>query len=164
MTRQTSRFLTAIHPTSFPAALLAMAFLTSPANGADYKLPDPVFTHPKEITNPYFPIGTLEQDILVSKDERVERTAKPGIDKSILWHGKEIHALVVEDREVVDGKLEEVALDYFAQSDDGTVYYLGEDVDEYKDGKVSGHSGAWVAGQGLADSRCPYPGETQGGG
>ena len=53
----------------------------------------------------------------------------------------------MEDREYAGGKLAEVTLDYFAQADDGTVYYLGEDVDEYKDGKVVGHSGAWLLGK-----------------
>jgi hypothetical protein len=53
----------------------------------------------------------------------------------------------MEDREFENGKLSEITLDYFAQADDGTVYYLGEDVDEYKDGKVVGHSGAWLYGK-----------------
>ncbi len=44
-------------------------------------------------------------------------------------------------------KLEEVTFDYFAQDDEGTVYYLGEDVDEYENGKVKGHSGAWLFGK-----------------
>jgi hypothetical protein len=57
-----------------------------------------------------------------------------------------VDSLVVEDREFEDGKLTEVTLDYFAQSDDGAVYYLGEDVDEYENGKVTGHSGAWLYG------------------
>ena len=42
--------------------------------------------------------------------------------------------------------------DYFAQADDGNVYYLGEDVDEYKDGKIMGHSGAWLLGK---DTQTP---------
>jgi len=43
--------------------------------------------------------------------------------------------------------VEEVTLDYFAQDDEGTVYYLGEDVDEYDGGKVKGHEGAWLLGK-----------------
>jgi hypothetical protein len=53
---------------------------------------------------------------------------------------------VMEDREIEGGKLTEVTLDYFAQADDGTVYYFGEDVNEYEDGKIAGHSGAWLYG------------------
>ena len=53
----------------------------------------------------------------------------------------------MEDREFSAGKLSEVTLDYFAQADDGTVFYLGEDVNEYKNGKVVGHRGAWLLGK-----------------
>ena len=106
----------------------------------------PKFTHPLEITNPFLPLAFLQQDILERKSGRVERTAKPELHKSFKVGDQTVEALVVEDREFEDGKLAEVALDYFAQADDGTVYYLGEDVDEYKNGKVTGHSGAWLLG------------------
>ena len=79
-----------------------------------------------------------------NKEEHVERTARPEIKKTFTFGGQTIEALTVEDREYADGKLVEIAQDYFAQADDGTVYYLGEDVDTYKDGKVTGHSGAWL--------------------
>jgi hypothetical protein len=55
---------------------------------------------------------------------------------------------VVEEREWKDGKLYEVAKNYFAiceQTKD--VYYFGEDVDFYKDGKVTNHEGSWLAGE-----------------
>ena len=108
------------------------------------------FSHPREITNPYLPLASLKQDILEgkegSKELRIERTLKPDIRKTFKVGKQTIEVLVMEDREFENGKLSEVTLDYFAQADDGTVYYLGEDVDEYKDGKVVGHSGAWLYG------------------
>jgi hypothetical protein len=59
----------------------------------------------------------------------------------------------VEDREFdAAGNLKEVTLDYFAQDDECNVYYLGEDVDVYKNGRVSGHSGAWLLGR---DTQTP---------
>ena len=107
----------------------------------------PVFSHPRDITNTFLPLATLKQDILENKEEHVERTARPEIKKTFTFGGQTIEALTVEDREYADGKLVEIAQDYFAQADDGTVYYLGEDVDTYKDGKVTGHSGAWLLGK-----------------
>ncbi len=108
------------------------------------------FSHPREITNPYLPLASLKQDILEgkegSKELRIERTIKPDIHKAFKVGRQTVEALVMEDREFENGKLSEVTLDYFAQADDGSVYYLGEDVDEYKDGKVVGHSGAWLYG------------------
>ena len=50
--------------------------------------------------------------------------------------------------EYADGELTEHTLDYYAQHADGTVYYLGEDVDVYEDGQLVGHEGAWKAGEG----------------
>ena len=108
------------------------------------------FTHPRDITNPYLPLVSLKQDILEgkegSKEIRIERTMKPEIRKTFKVGKQTVEVLVMEDRELENGKLTEVTLDYFAQADDGAVYYFGEDVDEYKDGKVVGHSGAWLYG------------------
>ena len=54
---------------------------------------------------------------------------------------------VVKVREFENGKLVEQTRDYYAQSRGGTVWYLGEHVDDYKDGKLVGHGGQWLAGK-----------------
>ena len=55
---------------------------------------------------------------------------------------------VVEDRESHDGKLVEWTRDYYAiDSVTNDVYYFGEDVDVYKNGKVVGHEGSWMSGE-----------------
>ncbi len=109
------------------------------------------FSHPREITHPYLPLGSVKQDILEGTEDgkplRIERTIMPDLHKTFKLGGTTIESLAFEDREFEAGKLAEIALDYFAQSDDGTVYYLGEDVNEYKDGKVAGHGGAWLLGK-----------------
>lgn len=105
------------------------------------------FSHPRDITNPYLPLASLKQDILESPTEHVERTARPEVRKTFLINGQEVAALAVEDKEFADGQPTEITLDYFVQDDDGNVYYLGEDVDEYKNHVVSGHSGAWLYGR-----------------
>jgi len=114
------------------------------------------FSRPREITNPYLPLASLKQDILEGKEGsdkiRIERTAKPDIRKIYIINNQPVEALCVEDREYVNGALMEVALDYFVQDDSCTVFYLGEDVDEYKDGKVVGHSGTWHFGR---DTQSP---------
>jgi hypothetical protein len=111
--------------------------------------PAPVFSNPTNITNPILPLSSLTQDILEGTEEgekvRVERTRKEGT-KTFTINGKTVAALIVEDREFVDGEIHEVAQDYFAQADDGTVYYLGEDVDDYENGQIVGHGGAWLYG------------------
>jgi hypothetical protein len=58
---------------------------------------------------------------------------------------------IVEEREEKNGELLEVSSNYFAISKaTGDVYYFGEAVDIYKDGKVVRHSGAWRADEGDA--------------
>ena len=113
----------------------------------------PSFSHPRDITNPYLPLAALKQDILENTSERVERTAKPEVRKTFEIGGQAVESLCVEDREFdAAGNLKEATLDYFAQDDAGNVYYLGEDVNTYKDGKISGHSGAWLLGK---DTKIP---------
>ena len=109
------------------------------------------FTHPREITNPWLPLASLKLDILegkeAGKDLRIERSIKPEIRKTFKVGKQNVEMLVMEDREFENGALSEITLDYFAQSDDGTVFYFGEDVDGYKDGKIVGHEGAWLYGK-----------------
>jgi hypothetical protein len=119
--------------------LLATCWSADPAGNPP---PDtPRFSHPWGITNPYLPLASLKQDIL----ERIERTIRPERRRTFQIYHQTVEALTVEDREFKHGQLTEVAFDYVAQADDGTVHYLGEDVDEYH--KVVSHSGAWLFGK-----------------
>ena len=53
----------------------------------------------------------------------------------------------VRDRAFVDGVLEEDTLDWFAQDDQGNVWYFGEDTKELdEDGNVISTEGSWEAG------------------
>jgi hypothetical protein len=69
---------------------------------------------------------------------------------------------VVEERESVDGKLIEVSRNFFAISKrTGDVYYFGEDVDMYRDGKITSHEGAWRSGVGGARFGLMMPGDVR---
>ena len=121
------------------------------ASAANKPLDSLKFSDSRRITNPYLPLYSLKQDVLEGTEGghkiRIERTVKPEVHKTFTIGGKTVESLAVEDREFKDGELEEVALDYFAQATDGTVLYLGEDVDEYKDGKIASHEGSWLFGK-----------------
>lgn len=110
----------------------------------------PAFSHPTAITNLFLPLAHLHQDVLTGNDggksARVERTARPGT-RVFRVKGQAVTAMIVEDRDFTNGTLTEATRDYFAQADDGTVYYMGESVDEYRHGKVVGHGGAWLTGE-----------------
>ena len=77
----------------------------------------------------------------------------------------DVETRVVEDREIKNGQLVELTRDYYAiDSLTNDVYYFGEDVDTYKNGKVVGHEGAWLSGLngakfGLMMPGAPTPGQ-----
>jgi hypothetical protein len=57
-----------------------------------------------------------------------------------------IETRVVEENESVDGQTIEISRNYFAFcKQTGSFFYFGEEVDNYKDGKIADHSGAWFA-------------------
>lgn len=133
------------------AALIGGLWLAAAQAGPPAQSPGHLtFSHPTAITNPYLPLASLHQDVLTGTDggkpARVERTVLPGT-RTFHINGQSVAAMIVEDRDYANGELAEATRDYFAQSDDGTVYYLGESVDEYRHGKITGHGGAWLTGQ-----------------
>ncbi|HKI76956.1 MAG TPA: hypothetical protein VKA26_00275 [Ignavibacteriaceae bacterium] len=67
---------------------------------------------------------------------------------------------VVEEMEWIRGEPYEVARNFFA-IDDKTkdVFYFGEEVDFYKDGKIVDHSGAWIAGENGATAGLQMSGD-----
>jgi hypothetical protein len=58
-----------------------------------------------------------------------------------------IETRVVEENESVNGKTVEISRNFFAFcKQTGSVFYFGEEVDTYKNGKIINHDGAWAAG------------------
>jgi hypothetical protein len=93
--------------------------------------------------NKYFVLEPGHQLILEGEDEKVQITV---LDKTKMVDG--ITTRVVEEREWIDGELYEISLNYFAICEGSKdVFYFGEDVDYYKNGKVVKHDGAWLAGK-----------------
>lgn len=79
--------------------------------------------------------------------------------KTIEWGGKTTNALVLRHRGWVEGVLIEEAFDYYAQGDDGGVWYFGEDVDNFENGKLKDHGGSWLAGEKGAFAALLMPGD-----
>lgn len=69
---------------------------------------------------------------------------------------------ILEERESVKGQLEEVSRNFFAlDKTTGDVYYFGEEVDIYEDGKIVKHEGAWESGVDNARFGLMLPGKPQ---
>jgi len=92
--------------------------------------------------NPYFVLEPGYYLVLEGGGERLIITV---LNETKKVDGVETR--VVEERETKRGKLTEVARNYFAISKrTNDVFYFGEDVDMYKDGKVVSHDGSWLSG------------------
>ena len=71
-----------------------------------------------------------------------------------------VETRVVEEREEKNGQLVEISRNYFAiDKTTNDVYYFGEDVDIYKNGKVVANEGAWLSGVDGAKFGMMMPGK-----
>ena len=131
-------------PAPSPAVPAAAAPAAAPEtlNPADFST---------NVTHPLFPLSSL-RNVEFSGSEREKgetvktRTVKRLLDKTDTIAGVSVAVLEVKDYE--DGELVELTEDYFAQHRDGSVWYFGERVTNYQDGKVRDHEGQWLAGEG----------------
>jgi hypothetical protein len=145
----TAESTTIPQPTDAELAAAGLDFPVAPtADRVDLVLPP--FSNATEITNPLFPISNLPSAILSGtvdgKDFKTETTLLPET-RIIEWNGVRIEALVSQYLAYLGGRIEEVALDHYAQADDGSVWYLGEDVFNYRDGLIADTEGTWLAGR-----------------
>jgi hypothetical protein len=117
-----------------------------------------------KIDNKYFPLqpgttfiyegtfqGAAERDVMAVTHET----------KQVMG----VECLVASDRVTEGGKLIEHTHDWYAQDNKGNVWYFGEHVTEYKNGKVTGHEGSWQSGidgarPGIAMQASPKVGQT----
>lgn len=97
------------------------------------------------IDNPYLPLLPGARWVYEGEEDgEVERTevVVTDLEKEILG----IDVTVVRDTVTLEGELVEDTLDWFAQDEDGNVWYLGEETAEYENGEVVSTEGSWEAG------------------
>jgi hypothetical protein len=104
------------------------------------------------IDHPLAPLATMPNKVFAGQERdpdtgeivalRVEERVLPGTAQVA---GVSVTAVDVTDFH--NGELVKTTEDYFAQGPEGSVYYLGERVDEYDGGKIVGHEGAWLTGE-----------------
>jgi hypothetical protein len=113
-------------------------------------LAKPSFSDPTNITNPLFPVSKQESVLMLGRVDgqafRTEVTLLPET-RIIEWQGQRVETLVSQYTAYLDGRIHEVAYDFYAQADDGSVWYFGEDVFNFKDGYIADTHGTWIAGK-----------------
>ena len=113
-------------------------------------LAEPTFSDPTAVTNPLFPIRELQRVILLGTVDGLPFRSETTLlteTKPIEWNGRTVETLVSQYAAFSDGRINEVALDWYAQADDDSVWYLGEDVFNYEAGVVADTGGTWQAGR-----------------
>ena len=129
--------------------ILALLLLVAGC-GADEKaaLPqggDPVEIDPSrfsaEIEHPFWPMTPGTVWVYREGDQRVEVTVTDRTRTVMGVETRVVHDLVTEN-----GVPVEDTFDWYAQDDDGNLWYFGEDTTEFENGKPAGHAGAWEAG------------------
>ncbi len=110
----------------------------------------PTFSDGTNVSNPLFPVSQQASVLLLGRVDgqafRTEVTLLPEA-RIIEWQGQIVETLVSQYVAFLDGRIHEVAYDFYAQDDGGAVWYLGEDVFNFKDGVIADTHGTWIAGK-----------------
>jgi hypothetical protein len=112
-------------------------------------------------TNPYFILQPGYQLVFkgIEDDEPLNVTSTVLDETKVVGDG--IVTRPVEEKTVNSetGDLVEITKDYFAIcKENNTVFYFGEDVDNYENGKVVDHEGSWLHGSNNARAGLIMPG------
>jgi hypothetical protein len=115
-----------------------------PSGGVPVHLDPARFT--ARIDNPWWPMKPGNRWVYRETDaqgneQRIDVTVT-GRTKKILG----IEARVVHDVASSNGQVVEDTYDWYAQDDQGNVWYMGEDTKEYQNGRVASTEGSWEGG------------------
>ena len=101
------------------------------------------FTH--VITNKYY---TLKSGMKATYKKRTPK-GTTRIEIEVTGETKKVlgvTTIVVRGRQWLNGELTEETREWVAQDKDGNVWYFGEAVDNYQNGRLVNHEGSWEAG------------------
>jgi hypothetical protein len=134
-------------PTAAPVATTSgpvPAGSLAPVTGPYAPMIDPM-AFSSTVDNPYFPLRPgMRWEYRSTTEDGVETTVVVVTDTIRTIGGAP--CVEVRDTVTLDGALKEDTLDWYAQHQDGTVWYFGEDTKEYQNGQVSSTEGSWTAG------------------
>ncbi|HEX4906420.1 MAG TPA: hypothetical protein VFU93_13270 [Acidimicrobiales bacterium] len=112
-----------------------------PGDGGDYEPALDANDVVDVIDNPYLPLIVGSRWVYEGDGERVEVEV---LAERRMVMG--IEAVVVRDTVREDGEIVEDTHDWYTQDREGNVWYLGEEVQNFADGKLEDTDGSWEAG------------------
>jgi hypothetical protein len=152
--------------TGAPSTSAARSVQRSVAPAADRDFDPAKFTHPTRIDNPWTPLrpGTeyvFEGTANRGHGQRPHQVITTVTDLTKVVDG--VRSVVIWERDLSNGRIQEGELAFQAQDDDGNVWNLGEYPEEWSGGRVEGAPDTWIAGiagarGGLMMRASPRPG------
>ena len=143
---------------AFPLSLLVLA-ATACGSSEGSSLPrgsEPANLDPADfvsgVDHPYWPMAPGSRWVYREGSQRVVVTVTRRTKRI-----EGISATVVHDVVTEDGELVEDTWDWYAQDQDGNLWYLGEQTKEYEHGKVKSTEGSWEAGVDGAEAGIVLP-------
>lgn len=152
---------------------LGVLFIATISNCAK---PNAIIT-PKEKPDKWIKNFNLDKRNFVSKGSNTYFILEPGFQLvltgqegdeyvtltiTVLDETKQIEGIetrIVEERETAGDELKEISRNFYAMDNQTKdIFYFGEEVDIYKDGKIVSHSGAWLHGARNAKAGLMMPG------
>jgi hypothetical protein len=142
MSKPPSRTLLCVAGSASVVAALALAGAAPPSGSL-------AFSAPLDIDNPFMPFvvggsktysGSTGSATAEVFDHYLAAT------RTFSVGGQSVPCRQLEEVVYEDGVLQEISQNWFAQDDDGNVWYFGETVDNYVDGVVDNHGGSWLVG------------------
>lgn len=120
------------------------------AESARIDLGSPTFSDPTTIDNPLFPVSTLHATVTLGNDEgvpvKVETSVLPDTRTFDVNGQPSVEAVGMLIVEYQHGRILDAAIKWYARADDGSVWWLGEEVFGYEDGVLADTEGTWFAG------------------
>ena len=120
------------------------------------------------VDNQYVPLSKVTFSVFTGTepDEETNEMVETRVEQRVQGKPATIGGFpvrVVQVKDFEGGALVEQTLDYYTQCDDGSVWYVGEKVNDIEDGKIVGHGGQWQAGENGAKPGLFMPAEPKAG-
>jgi hypothetical protein len=147
---------------AFALAAVVAAFSSVPTaaqvgTSADYSPTIRSGEYSDTVDNPFLPFRPGSRWVYVADTpDGTERTVVRVTSRSKTILG--VRCVVVRDTVRLDGSVIENTFDWYAQHEDGTVWYFGEATKEYENGRVVSRAGSWEAGVDGAQPGIVMPG------
>lgn len=114
----------------------------------------PAFSDPTTFGNPFFPFVPGSVKVLRGSSDGARTTVADvymPTTRQFDVGGVSVTCRLLQETEFEDGELVEISYNWFAEADDGSVYYFGEVVDNYEDGVIVDNEGSWLVGGPVGD-------------